>query len=60
MQGQPLSAYSKCHINAWSIPNTNASSNANTLPCEYIIKCECIISVIEYNALSNAKACQHY
>ena len=50
MHGQPLSAWSKCCINAWSIPNANA------FKCKYIVKCECIISIIECNVLSNAMA----
>ena len=63
MHGQPLSAWSKCCINAWSIPNTksrlstlantNALSNANILS-----NANALSHVNASSALSNTMHCQ--
>ena len=46
-----LNAWSKFHINAWSIPNTNALSNANTLS-----NANASSALFNANTLSNANA----
>ena len=47
-QFQPLSmhAWSKCHMNTWSIPNTKCECIVSIIECKYIVKCKCIVSII--------------
>ena len=54
-QFQPLHAWSKCRINAWSIPNTNASSNANALS-----NANASSALSNTNTLSNVSAFSFY
>ena len=52
MHEQPLSAWSNCLVNTWSVPNANALSN---LEYKCIVKCECIISIIECKYIVKCK-----